>query len=285
MYTFRPFIEADIPQMHQVFLEAFADYTLPFRLSYQQFLEKFIDKLNINLPLSAGAFYKDELIAFIFTSTDIYLGLKTAYNGGTGVIPAHRGNNLTTRMYEYLWPQFKKEGIKQAVLEVITTNDRAIKSYKKCGFVIQKLYHCFRINAENLIMDEPNDKISIVEPSHPNWPAYENMLNWRPSYLDSSPVLKHNIARELIAEAHIDNTMAGYIIFQPNTSRISQLAEAGAYKGQGIGKKLLEYAFQHTLSKTITWINIDEREEEMIRTIKQWGFENTVDQYEMIKQL
>ena len=285
MYTFRPFVEADIPQMHQVFLEAFADYALPFRLSYEQFLEKFFDKLNINLPLSVGAFYKDELIAFIFTSTDTYSGQKTAYNGGTGVIPEHRGNNLTAKMYEYLWPQFEKEGIKQSVLEVITTNERAIKSYQKCGFTIQKLYHCFRLKAENLIIDTSSPDLSIVPQAIANWPLYDTMLDWQPSYLDSSAVLRHNIAREHIAEAHIDDTIVGYIIFQPNASRISQLAVAKPYRGKGIGKKLLEYAFQHTSSKTITWINIAQHEKKTVQVLKQWGFENTVDQYEMIKHL
>ena len=285
MYTFRPFVEADTPQMHQVFLTAFADYTLPFRLSYQQFLEKFIHKLNINLSLSVGTFYKGELIAFIFTSTDIYLGQKTAYNGGTGVVPGHRGNSLTTRMYEYLWPQFEKEEITQAALEVITTNEKAIKSYKKCGFTIQKLYHCFRLKADNLIIDRSNPSISIGPQAIANWPLYDAMLDWQPSYLDSSRVLKHNIAREHIAEARIGNTVVGYIIFQPNASRISQLAVSKSHRGQGIGKELLAYAFQHTASKTITWINIDKHEEKTIQVLKQWGFENTVDQYEMIKQL
>lgn len=285
MYTFRHFVEADIPKMHQVFLEAFEDYALPFRLSYSQFLEKFIDKLNINLSLSVGAFYKDELVAFIFTSTDTYLGKKTAYNGGTGVIPAHRGKGLTIKMYAHLWPNFKKEEVRQATLEVITTNERAIKSYQKCGFKIQKLYHCFRLHAENLIIDKPNPEISINAQVKANWSLYTTMLDWQPSYLDSSTVLKHNITREHIAEAHIGNTVAGYIIFQQNSSRISQLAVAKAFRGLGIGKRLLEYAFQHTSSKTITWINIDQYEEKTIQVLKQWGFENTVDQYEMIKQL
>jgi|SRR5690606_8593924 ribosomal protein S18 acetylase RimI-like enzyme len=285
MYTFRPFVEADIRQMHLVFLDAFADYALPFRLSYEQFLEKFIHKLNINLSLSVGAFYKDELIAFIFTSTDTYLGQKTAYNGGTGVIPKHRGNSLTTRMYEYLWPQLEREGIKHAVLEVITTNERAIKSYQKCGFTIHKLYHCFRLKEENIITDSSTRGIAIVPQAMANWPLYDAMLDWQPSYLDSSTVLKHNIAREHIAEARIGDTVVGYIIFQPYASRISQLAVAESYRGQGIGKSLLAYAFQHTSAKTITWVNIDQHEKEMIQVLKQWGFENTVDQYEMIKRL
>lgn len=285
MYTFRPFVEADIPRMHQVFLRAFADYTLPFHLSYQQFLDKFIHKLNINLSLSVGAFQNDVLVAFIFTGTDAYQGKKTAYNGGTGVIPAHRGEALTTKMYEYLWPLFEKEGVEQALLEVITTNERAIKSYKKCGFSIHKLYHCFRLQAENLVQDSTLSSIAITPQAKANWPLYASMLDCQPSYLDSSTVLKHNISNEHIAEASIDNSVVGYIIFQPSASRISQIAVAKAYRGQGIGKKLLDYAFRHTATDTITLINIDHNERNVIQVLKQWGFENTVDQHEMIRQL
>lgn len=285
MYTFRPFVDEDLPKMHQVFLEAFADYTLPFKLSYQQFLEKFIHKLNINLSLSVGAFLDDQLIAFMFTGVDIYNNKKTAYNGGTGVLPAYRGKSLTMKMYEYLWPLFEKEGIKQAILEVITTNARARKSYQKCGFSIHKLYHCFQLKAENFPKNTTVSPVTVVKKAKANWSLYATFSDCKPAYLDSTPVLKHNIPNEHIAEASVDNHVVGFIIFQPDASRISQLAVERKYRSQGVGKALLHYALQHTSSKTITLINIDHKEKEVTQALQHCGFENTVDQYEMIKLL
>lgn len=285
MYTFRPFVEADFPKMHQAFLSAFADYTLPFNLSYQQFIEKFVHKLNINLPLSVGAYKDDELVAFMFTGVGIYRNKKTAYNGGTGVVPSHRRKALTIKMYDYLWPIFKKGGIEQAVLEVLTTNERAIKSYQTCGFTLHTRYHCFQLKAENLIKDKAPASIAITKKEKANWPLYATFLDCNPSYLDSIPILTHNIANEHIAEAKEGDTTVGYIIFQSSAARISQLAIAKAYRNKGIGTKLLHYALSHISSKTITLINIDHDEKEVIQVLKQWGFENTADQYEMIQLL
>lgn len=283
-YIFRSFVKADIPKMHLVFLDAFADYTLPFNLSYQQFLEKFIHKLNIDLSLSVGAF-DDDLMGFIFTGVNTYYGKKTAYNGGTGVMPAYRGQGLTMKMYDHLWPLFEKEGIKQAVLEVITTNKKAIKAYQHCGFAIHKLYHCFRLNVEALADQPVKDSLSITKIANANWARYTTFLDCPPSYLDSISVLSHNIVHEHVAEAKMDNMVVGYIIFQPNAARISQIAVRKEYRGQGIGRALLRYALQHISTKVITLLNIDHQEKETIQVLQRLGFQNSVDQYEMIKLL
>lgn len=284
-YTFRGLTKEDIPAMHQAFLQAFGDYPLPFQLSFDQFVQKFIYKLNINYELSVGALDKEKLVGFIFTSTGTYRGKKTAYNGGTGVVSAHRGNNLTVQMYDFLFPKLKERNITQAVLEVLTQNERAIKSYKSCGFSIRTKYHCFKLKDFNHNIENALSGLTIRQKKQPDWPLYESFCDTKPYFLDSIPVLSQNLEHEHLAEACLGNEVVGYIIFQPQVSRVSQIAVAKSKRGQGIGKKLLAYALEASQTKTMTILNVDESQTKLIEALHHIGFEPTVDQYEMLRDV
>lgn len=282
-YTFRALEKEDIPAMHQTFLKAFSDYQLPFQLSFDQFVQKFIYKLNINYELSVGAFYNNKLIGFIFSSTGFYKGKHTAYNGGTGVIKTHRGNSLTIKMYDYLFPKLKEKNITQAVLEVLTENEKAIKNYKRCGFSVTKTYHCFKLNTlkrKNKILPA----LKIRQVSAPNWALYELFHDTTPYYLDSIPVLNQNLGHEHLAEASIEGKIVGYIIFQPQVSRLSQIAVDKSRRNQGVGKNLLAYALDVCHTQTLTILNVAQNQTLLISILKHMGFENTVDQYEMVRE-
>ena len=76
----------------------------------------------------------NELILASITGIDNREGVPTAYNAGTGIIPAFRGQGIVGEMYEMLLPRLKAMGIRQSILEVICQNERAIKAYEKAGF-------------------------------------------------------------------------------------------------------------------------------------------------------
>lgn len=285
-YNFRGLEKADIEEMHRAFLLAFADYQLPFRLSYEQFVQKFILKLNINFPLSVGVFDGETLVGFIFTSVGEYRGLKTGYNGGTGVIPSHRNKGLTIQMYEHLWPKFEKENITQAVLEVLTGNDKAIKSYKSCGFSIYTTYCCFKISSDSLKKGSPVHENFVIEKTiHADWSLYKTFHDTEAYFLDSIPMLKYHLNHEHLAEAKIGDQVVGYIIFQPQVARISHLAVDERFRGKGIGKALIAYSLQFTSSLPVTILNIDYQQKELINLLKHLGFKQTVDQYEMARKI
>ena len=114
--TIRQLHLKDLPEMYKAFKTAFQDYPIPFDLSEEHFRKKFINKLNISLNLSAGAFAKNVLNGFVFTSICNYNNLLTAYNGGTGVVPIFRGNGLTADLYSFLIPMFRSKDISMCIL-------------------------------------------------------------------------------------------------------------------------------------------------------------------------
>lgn len=284
-YTFRSLERGDIAEMHQTFIGAFSDYKLPFQLSYEQFVQKFILKLSIDFSLSVGAFYEDKLIGFIFTSIGPYQNKRTAYNGGTGVLPAHRGKALTQQMYAYLLPLLRESDIEQAVLEVLVENKQAINSYNSCGFSISTTYHCFQYNKPHLSVVTPALEVSIVAELEADWSLFDTFHDANTHFLDSTPILKNHLKFEHLVVARMDEKAVGYIIFQPLVARISQLAVDKRFRRNGIGKQLLMYALRATFSNALTIVNVDYQQIKLINILKHMGFEHTVDQYEMKREV
>ncbi len=284
----KPLRPVDLTDMYITFLDAFSDYKIPFKLTKEQFVRKFVQKLKIDFSMSAGAFnYDGSLAGFIFSAVNYYEGKLTAYNGGTGVRPRYRGQQITTQMYDFLMPIFKEKKIKQCVLEVLTTNERAIKAYSAIGFVKTKFFKCYTL--PNGILNilpavvKQYDEIIIVK--YPNWDLYNKFCDYQPSFLDSSRMIADNLANETIIEVRDSDECIGYAIYQPSFGRISQIGIEPTMRRKGIGTAIMKYIFDTSLQKKLTIINVNDESEGTKHFFEELGFENQIDQYEMILSL
>jgi ribosomal protein S18 acetylase RimI-like enzyme len=272
--------------MYQAFMEAFRDYPVSFEMDLNGFRKKFIHKLKIDFDLSAGAFDGTRLVGFIFFSINEFEGKLTAYNGGTGVICEYRGQGLTGRMFEYLLPRFRARQIRQCVLEVLTSNEVAMKVYKKIGFRISKRYKCFRLLPYRY--ESPDYRLpdlSFREVKQPDWPLYTTFWDYSPSFLDSRNMIEHNLENEELIEAVIDDVAVGYTIFQSDVGRISHLAVDRSHRHKKIGTFLIDCVYRHSGNKYLTVINMIEKAGNVQEFLSAVGFENQLDQYEMILPL
>src|SRR5690242_10529094 len=114
-----------VPEILNVFNEAFSDYIVPLQLSENQFLQK-IKAENIKPELSVGAFVNKKLVGLILTGVSEKGPLRKAYNAGTGVIPSFRGQQITQQLYIFLVPLLKDQGIREHQLEVLQNNTAAL---------------------------------------------------------------------------------------------------------------------------------------------------------------
>src|SRR5690606_20548243 len=146
-------------------------------------------------------------------------------------------------------------------------NTGAIKSYERCGFSIYTTFHCYKLINFRSEVDTKSSGVSIRQISKPNWAVYESFGDTSPYFLDSTSILNQNIEHEHLAEARIGVETVGYIIFQPQVSRLSQIAVDKSRRGQGIGKALLAYALNISDSKTLTILNVDQGQSEIINTL------------------
>jgi len=281
----REFLPSDLPDMYGAFMAAFSDYLLPMQYSYHDFKIKFVQKLQPDLEFSAGAFYQSKLVGFIFSSIDEYQDRLTAYNGGTGVIPNWRGKGITRQLYQFIFEKCREKKINRCLLEVVTTNDKAIYVYEKIGFKKNRYLKCYKLVHGALPDLKNTDSFKIRQNPRPNWNQYRQFKDFQVSLLDTDIKIQRNLKNEPILEIFNGDGLAGYCSFQPHSGRISQLAIRPSKRKKGIGKALLKEIYRRSRVKYLTIINVPQEATEMHNFLTKCGFENQVDQYEMTKDI
>lgn len=98
---------------------------------------------RVDLNLSFGAFDQGKLVAFVIHGIDYHDNKKTAFNTGTGVLEAYRGQGLVDQIYQFAFPILHENVIEKCMLEVIDENHRAIKVYERIGFKKDRFLNCF----------------------------------------------------------------------------------------------------------------------------------------------
>ncbi|MFT6865506.1 MAG: ribosomal protein S18 acetylase RimI-like enzyme [Cyclobacteriaceae bacterium] len=277
-YSTIKFEENKLPELFKAFVSAFAENTVNFKPTIEEFRRRVFEKLNVEKSISELLIHdSDGVVGFMLHSTGIYNGVRTAYNGGMGIIPSHRGNKISQPMYENLFTEFRKQEINKVALEVITTNKPAICLYESLGFRYKRQLKCFRL----IDKIEPAQSKIEIKSSEVLKPDYHSFWSYQTTFLDSNNQLAHNLKNETILEGYLNGHLAGYIIFQPTIGRISQLAIHPESRGHGVGKLLILKAREKSLQKNLTVMNIPEEEESSIKALQKIGFKNEVDQYEM----
>ena len=271
-------ITCSIETITNVFNEAFSDYLIPIRLTPEQ-LELKMKQESIDLNWSVGVFYDDKLVGFILNGyRDGIL-----YNGGTGVIPAYRGQNLTAQMYDYLKPLAKRHHIKKAILEVITDNKRALHTYEKIGFTINRTFSCYKGKTPELKDISPSVEIKTV--SILSWNEISNWSNMSPCWSGDNQSLQQIKNDLLLAGAFYQDKLVGYIAILPTTARIFQLIVDPVWRRKGIATSLLNYCFTFSSSSTMLALNVDENDKATSNFFHAHNWDKVVQQYEMILKI
>lgn len=270
--------------MHRSFIEAFSNYQVNMKMSREAFEDRMLSKLNINFDLSPAVFSGDKLVGFIFQTLNDYEGQLAAYNGGTGVIPGYLGQGLTAKMYDFILPRLKSSGVKKCVLEVLMDNEAAIKAYQKSGFQTTKTFQCLMLK-DGILTRNYEVAIEIKKVREFSIEEYAALGEINPSMLDQLTQVKYHLEKEVILECRKGIILKGYIIFQPQNGRITQLAVDQSCRQQGVGTALVSHAYLLSESKTLSVLNIAIEVEGVIRFFESLGFIRDIQQYEMQMQL
>lgn len=275
-----------LPLLHQTFLQAFADYLVPIALNEEQFKAK-VKREGVEPAFCVAAFAQQEMAGFILTGLGEWQGKPTAYNAGTGVIPAFRGRGITQQMYRFLLPKLQESGIEQCLLEVIHENAPAFKSYKHTGFNITRSFDSFRALKNDLLLEiAPPENISISEAAAPDWTAYTLCWDVIPAWQNMLQAFKRSPDPKVLLEARdAQQQLVGYVAFFPKSGAIAQLAVKQEHRQRGIGTALLREAVQRTEAPALLLINVDTVGETFISYLKRRHFSRILEQYEMLLTL
>lgn len=280
MTTFSSLEKTAVSLIARSFNTAFSDYSVPMQISVEQ-LETKMRIEDIKPEYSVGVFEDNQLVAFILHGYKLSHGKPTLYNAGTGVIPNKRGNQLTCKLYEFLLPQLHQHGIKDVVLEVITTNKPAISTYAKVGFKIVRELNCYR---GQIIDTHPKGNYSIAVLNDINWDWATPFWDWEPTWQNSSKAMTNANEEYIKLGAFEGDQGIGYLIFNPKSKRVHQLAVDKLYRNQGVATQLLHY-IRNQYGPEISLINIPVTDTATISFWERMGMQKTVAQFEMTLSL
>ncbi|MCC9165993.1 GNAT family N-acetyltransferase [Pontibacter harenae] len=279
--------EKEVPALHDAFMAAFADYVVPIKLNREQFKAK-LKREGVEPAFCVAAYAGAEIVGFILTGLGEWEGKPTAYNAGTGVLPAYRGQALTRQMYSFLLPKLRKSGVEQCLLEVIKGNEPALSSYQKVGFTQTRLLDCFRGVKEEILLSKEAfpEGITIVEVASPNWNPYHCFWDAMPTWQNTSQSIKRSIERTVVLEAHVaQQELVGYIAFFPHNGAVVQFAVDQTKRNEGVGTVLLQEAMRLSASASMLFINVDVRSTTLINFLERRHFTKVLQQYEMLLPL
>ena len=281
MMNTRVLMPGDLSQMLRAFNLAFREYPIPMQQTLPQFEIRILKKLQMDFSYSPSVWEDDQLIAFIFHKIEKYQEVRTAYNGGTGVLPDHRRQGLVQKMFDFIVPRLKNDKVEQLVLEVLVNNKKAIKSYQAAEFEINRKLLCFK--AEKIANTSTPD-IHIKKVESPDWKLYQSWASTVPAFGDSFEMLIKSDA-EIVWQVEHNSKAIGYLSFQPENGRISQISINPAWRGQGIGQHLLFRLKRQFNLPHLTVLNVSEDAEEILSFLKKLGFRNEINQWEMIRKI
>ena len=223
---------------------------------------------RVDYSLSFGAFHKDKLVAFIINGVDKSNGVLTAFNTGTGVIPAFRGQQLVDKIYAHAIPILKNKGVQQCSLEVIQANARAIRVYERIGFKIDRSLKCFKGTIDN-----PVDKVSVQKVDYATLVAAgkpeHDFYSWDHS---KEAILKSGLDYQTYKVNREEKTIGYFSIKESGYLGQFEAAEQNFHFLMN-GVKLVNPAIRIN--------NVDARRTTLVNNLLSVGLENTIDQFEM----
>ncbi|HEU4835501.1 MAG TPA: GNAT family N-acetyltransferase [Pyrinomonadaceae bacterium] len=280
MLSYRLLSNAGFSSLYKCFLEAFADYQVNMQMSEQEFAQR-LTRDGVQMEISVGAFEDDRMIGFYMNGLGDWQGRQTAYDAGTGVIPDYRGRGVAQDAFAFMVSKLKERAVSQYLLEVLSSNERAVALYRKLGFVeVRKL----AVLRSQQPLDRL-DQLSGVEVRHieePDWKLFESFWDGYPSWQNSIAAVERIPNDRVIIGAHVDGACVGYgVVFRP-AANLMQLAVAPAHRRKGIGSRILRAL---SGGETFKVNNIVEELKGTLAFFEANGFKVVLEQFEMSKSL
>ena len=247
------------------------------QMSEQEFAQRF-NRDGVQLEISAGAFDDERMIGFYMNALGDWQGKLTAYDAGTGVVPDYRGRSIGKDLFAFLVSKLKDHGVSQYLLEVLTSNERAVALYRRLGFVEVRRFAVFRLQQALQPLDDlPNvDLRHVVEP---DWKLFQTFWDGYPSWQNSIAAVDRIPNERMILGAYMDGNCVGYGVAFTPAANLMQLAVAPQHRRKGIGSRILKAL---SAGEMLNVNNIDEELKGTLAFFESNGFQVVLEQYEMI---
>ncbi len=254
----------------ECFLGAFENYYVEMPTDIDFYRERW-NYARVDFKLSFGMFDNQNLVGFIINGIDQRNGVSIAFNTGTGVLPEYRRRKIVKQIYGFAIPKLKSNGIEKCLLEVISENHIAIKSYQEVGFIKTRMLKCFsgQIDTREMNVKVVEKKISSID--FDNLPN-QDFYTWD----NNKSIIKENKNYRFF-QIEDRGKMSSYFIINDKNGYLAQfdLVEDGKQNWN----KLISGI--QGVTKRVKINNVDVKFQKKISVLKSSGLINTIDQYEM----
>jgi len=280
MLTYRLLTAADFSTLYECFLVAFSDYQVDMQVSEQRFAQR-LARDGVQMEISAAAFDDDRMIGFYINGNGEWQGKQTAYDAGTGVVPDYRNQGVAKELFAFTESKLRELPVSEYLLEVLTTNERAVALYRKLGFVETRRFAVFRSQRTLQPLDDLAE-VDIRRMEEPDWKLFQSFWDGYPSWQNSVAAVERSPNERVIMGAHVDGKCVGYgVVFSP-VANLMQLAVAPSFRRKGIGSRILRAL---SAEETLKVNNIDEELKGTLAFFEANGFKVVLEQFEMCKSL
>jgi ribosomal protein S18 acetylase RimI-like enzyme len=272
-----------VEKIQEAFTDAFSEYEVKLDMPLEKLVEMMKTR-DLNPEFSVGCFDGELLVGFILTGYRETDGLKTCYDGGTGVIKAYQQKGIGEKLLKELLLLLKEKGVSRFVLEVLENNTPAIRLYEKHGFAKTRKLECFEIEKHELRpVPDRGFGITVTNPAAliqneelyrlypPTWQnEIQSVLNVRENYTCIS--------------LSCTSKILGYGFIHKNKGDIPQIGILEEWKNWGLETHLVAELSKHTESEKLILLNV-ENNNYLGETLRKLGFRNSVNQWEMVLEM
>ncbi len=272
--------ETSVETIHEAFIDAFSEYEVPIDMPVEKLREMMVTR-DLNPDWSVGCFDAEKLVGFILTGYREKDGVKTCYDGGTGVIKAYQRKGIGEMMLKELLQLVKEKGVSRFVLEVLENNTPAINLYEKYGFAKTRKLQCFEIEKQKLRpVPDRGFGVSVVNPATvvENEEKYNLFTPTWQNEIQSIINVKENYT--LVSLSCTSRVLCyGYV--HKTKGDIPQIGILEEWKNWGLEAHLIAELAKHTKSEKLIFLNVEENNY-LAEVMQKLEFGNFVNQFEMI---
>ena len=279
MTDYKSCSDVSMSEIFEAFSLGFSDYIIPLTMDQDTFAARFFGPEGNSLKLSFIALDENRPVGLILGGIRLFDNLKTMRCGTMCVGPTYRGQGISNKLFEMHMDLALDNHCKQLFLEVIKSNDRAVKFYEKYEYRPVYTLKYYSIMTSSLLSAAGALTYTLKEIPFDTLDSFRRSLpdchiNWQsdtPCYADST--------KEAFLCAYDGNKKAAVIAMSPQ-GKINLLWVDPDYRNQGLGRSMLKKAAQmQSVEKVTICLPSNSSIEGFLRKL---GFEKqSIEQYEM----
>lgn len=293
MISFIPMSKLSPEQLVTLWNRGFEGYFSNMTLTVDRYIARAASE-GLSLEHSIAAYDGDEPVGFVMNGFRTIEGKKVAWNGGTGISPAYRGQGIGKLLMQQNVHLYRGQAVDIALLEAMSQNEPAIKLYTSTGYrITERLVGLQQTGSLQDVLVQPEAdaerySISKVLPIEVRQlPYYRQMAAWQTqwgSLRDGECLLvseRGGSAAERIGYAlfrrsyDAEGNLASIVLYQCEAAPDRTDAEAIM-----LAALMQLYMPEHSTCRRMT-INIRDGNGTLIELLERLGFTRFMEQVHM----